>query len=250
MTCEDIQDLLPGYVLDALDEHEASEVDAHLVACREHDEELVELRSTHMALALLDDARPSAALRDRVRAVPGPMPVYAFPDDDEGDELLDDGEDLDDDGLADARPAASRWSALRGRWWTLGAAAAVALAMFGAGWFAGVSRAPEVQEAVRYSYEMRSPTGQLVRFAGIEGSNRVTVTMDGLETQPEGRQYQVWAIREGKWISLGSCNTNAKGWWRGDFEFSLHRGEEVALTVEPAGGSPKPSTPAILRTKL
>ena len=26
--------------------------------------------------------------------------------------------------------------------------------------------------------------------------------------------------------------------------------EEVALTVEPSGGSPKPTTPAILRTKL
>jgi len=253
MTCEDLQDLLPGYVLDALDEHEAAEVETHLVTCREHDEELVGLRTTHMALALLDDARPSAQLRDRVRAVPGPMPVYAFPDGEDdvdgADGPLDDGVDLDDDGLADARPAARRGAVPRGRRWTLGAAA-VALVIFGAGWFAGVSSAPEPQQTVRYSFEMRSPTGQLVKFAGIEGTDRVTVTMDGLQAQPEGRQYQVWAIRDGKWVSLGSCNTNARGWWRGDFEFTLKSGEEVALTVEPAGGSPKPSTPAILRTKL
>ncbi|MGE3857975.1 MAG: anti-sigma factor [Dehalococcoidia bacterium] len=255
MTCEDVQDLLPGYMLDALDEHEAAEVEAHLATCREHDEELVELRATGMALALLDDA-PSAQLRDRVRAVPGPMPLYAFPDSDgDLDDLLDDGVDLEDDEL-DAAARDGRVTPLRSRpvwgagWWSLGAVAAIAIVMFGAGWFAGVRSAPEAQQAVRYSYEMRSPTGQLVRFAGIEGTDRVTVTMDGIEALPEGRQYQVWAIRDGKWLSLGSCNTNAKGWWRGDFEFTLKSGEEVALTVEPTGGSPKPSTPAILRTKL
>ncbi|MEI7926404.1 MAG: anti-sigma factor, partial [Chloroflexota bacterium] len=134
--------------------------------------------------------------------------------------------------------------------WMMGMAAAVALVMFGAGWYTGTRTAPAAQPPVRYSYEARTPTGSLVKFAGIEGSERVTVTMDGLQAQPEGRQYQVWAIRDGKWVSLGSCNTNAKGWWKGDFEFTLKSGEEVALTVEPAGGSPKPSTPAIIRTKL
>ena len=63
MTCEEIQDLLPGYVLDALDAHEMEQVDAHLATCREHDEDLVDLRATGMAFALLDDAAPSAALR-------------------------------------------------------------------------------------------------------------------------------------------------------------------------------------------
>ena len=53
MTCEEIQDLLPGYVLDALDAHEMEQVDAHLSTCRDHDEELVDLRATGMALALL-----------------------------------------------------------------------------------------------------------------------------------------------------------------------------------------------------
>jgi len=258
MTCDEVQELLPGYVLNALDRLEADEVAAHLVSCREHDEDLVDLRATGMALALLDDAVPSPQLRDRVRAVPGPMPLYAFPDD---DDMLD--ADLDElDGVEDNRhdderdgrdaPAAPRrllpWGV--DRWWSLGAVAAIALVMFGAGWFAGVRSAPEAQQAVRYSYEMRSPAGQLVRFAGIEGTDRVTVTMDGIETLPEGRQYQVWAIRDGKWISVGHCNTNARGWWRGDFEFTLNRGEEVALTVEPTGGSPKPTAPALLRTKL
>ena len=249
MTCEEIQDLLPGYVLDALDAHEMEQVDAHLASCRDHDEELVDLRATGMALALLDDAAPSSQLRARVRAVPGPMPLYDFRDSE--DDLLDDDLDERDAERTSAPAARSRFAAPRANsWWFMGMAAAIALVMFGAGWYTGTRTAPAAQAPVRYSYEMRSPTGQLVKFAGIEGTDRVTVTMDGLQAQPEGRQYQVWAIRDGKWVSLGSCNTNARGWWRGDFEFTLKSGEEVALTVEPAGGSPKPSTPALLRTKL
>ena len=256
MTCDEIQELLPGYILDALDAHEMDQVDAHLAACREHDDDLVDLRTTGLALALLDDAAPSPQLRDRVRAAAGPMPLYAFADGD--DDMLDaegglDDDDSDDDDRDDREqpPSRSRFAPSRAnQWWLMGMAAAIAIVMFGAGWYGGMRSAPEAQPAVRYSYEMRSPTGQLVKFAGIEGSERVTVTMDGLPAQPEGRQYQVWAIRDGKWVSLGQCNTNARGWWRGDFEFTLNRGEEVALTVEPAGGSPKPSTPAILRTKL
>ncbi len=250
MTCAEILDLLPGYILDALDDHEMDEVDAHLAGCREHDDELVDLRTTGMALALLDDDAPSAQLRNRIRAVPGPMPLYAFADGE--DDMLDAGEDLDE-GDRGVAPAALDRFAPRGRsntWWMMGMAAAVALVMFGAGWYTGTRTAPAAQPPVRYSYEARTPSGSLVKFAGIEGSERVTVTMDGLQAQPEGRQYQVWAIRDGKWVSLGSCNTNAKGWWKGDFEFTLKSGEEVALTVEPAGGSPKPSTPAIIRTKL
>ena len=256
MTCEEIRDLLAGYTLDALDTHEIQQVDEHLAACRDHDDELVDLRATGMALALLDDAAASAQLRDRVRAAAGPMPLYALGPDDmlDADDALDDIEEIEEPERGNGRRAPAAWSRFapgrEGRWWLVGMAATIAIVMFGAGWIAGTRNAPASQPAVRYSYEMRSPTGQLVRFAGIEGTDRVTVTMDGIETLPEGRQYQVWAIRDGKWLSLGSCNTNARGWWKGDFEFTLHRGEEVAVTVEPTGGSPKPSTPTLLRTKL
>ena len=245
MTCDEISDLLPGYVLDALDTPEMDEVDAHLAGCREHDDELVDLRATGMALALLDEAaQPSPHRRDRVRAAAGPTPLPRATLD--ARDARSAQEDAGDGSGARTRTA-GRFAT---PWWFAGLAAAIALVMFGAGWYTGTRTAPAAQQTVRYSYEMRGPAGQLVRFAGIEGSERVTVTMDGLQTQPEGRQYQVWAIRDGKWLSLGACNTNTKGWWKGDFEFTLKQGEEVALTIEPAGGSPKPSTPAVLRTKL
>lgn len=256
MTCAEIQELLSGYILDALEPHEMDAVEAHLAECRAHDDELVDLRATGMALALLDDAGPSAGLRERIRAIPGGGPVLLRPvlpalDHRDGLPDRDDAPGGGDDGHTDAHNGGP-WSTLTGRhaWWLAGAAAVIALVIFGAGWYAGARSVSDPTALVRYSYEMRGPNGQLVRFAGIEGSERVTVTMDGLQPQPDGQQYQVWAIRDGKWITLGHCNTNQRGWWKGDFEFKLNRGEEVALTVEPTGGSARPSTPAILRTKF
>ena len=219
------------------------EVNAHLAQYREHDEDLVELRATGMVLALLDaSAQPSPRLHGRVLAAAGTTPLTlptARDDDDDRDELPD---------TIDRRPRSRRRFAVP--WWFAGVAAALAIAMFGAGWYASLRNAPVAPQTVHYAYEVRGTNGQLVRFAGIEGRARVTVTMDGLPAQPDGRQYQVWAIREGKWVSLAACNTNTKGWWRGDFEFTLQRGDAVALTAEPVGPTSKPSSPAIIRTKL
>lgn len=264
MTCDEVRDLLSGYVLDALEPNEMDDVEEHLVACREHDEDLVDLRATGMALAYLDESQPSSHLRDRVRAATGPMPLHAaggplplraahdLNDSRDIDDLDLFGEldDLDERPCSIAPPRSSMATIREHSWWFMGAAAAIALVMFGGGWYAGTQAAPNPTALVRYSYEMRGPGGQLVRFAGIEGSERVTVTMDGLQAQPDGQQYQVWAIRDGRWISLGHCNTNSRGWWKGDFEFTLRTAEEVALTVEPTGGSPKPSTAPLLRTKF
>lgn len=245
MTCAEIAELLPGYILEALDAAEMDAVDDHLMTCREHDADLVDLRSTGLALALLEDdpgagATPPPHLRERVLAVAGPR-ALRLPE--------DDSEDADGPPAWSAEPPVRRRGPGR-TWWLGAAAAAVGIALFGGGWYGGVHYRQPVPETVRYSWEMRGAEGQIVRFSGIEGAERVTVTMDGLGAQPDGRQYQIWAIRDGKWQSLGSCNTNARGWWRGDFEFTLRRGDEVALTVEPTGGSPKPTSPSLLRTKF
>ena len=46
MNCEQARELLPAYLLGALDVDETREVEAHLRAGHEHDDELVELRAT------------------------------------------------------------------------------------------------------------------------------------------------------------------------------------------------------------
>jgi anti-sigma-K factor RskA len=56
----------------------------------------------------------------------------------------------------------------------------------------------------------------------------------------------VWAVRDEGWTSIGTCNTNAEGWWHGDFDFQIRDGEAVALTIEPAGGSETPTGEPVL----
>jgi len=57
MNCEKVRELLPAYVMSALDRDELNEVEAHLSAGHEHDDELVELRATVFALDLYADVR-------------------------------------------------------------------------------------------------------------------------------------------------------------------------------------------------
>lgn len=219
MNCEEVSELLPAYVLGALEPEEVEAVEAHLRAGDEHDAELVDLRATVFAM-------------DRFRDDLGEEPVE--------EQTM---------ALHSARAgrtagASASWAGLSGAWRAAAIAAAV-LVLFGAGWVAGqiVGGSGET-----YAYAIQGADGAFMEVLGETGSDSVTVTMAGLE-RLDGNSYQVWAIRDGEWVSIGVCNTNAQGGWVGDFDFSLQSGERVALTIEPRGGSAAPTGEPILRSK-
>jgi anti-sigma-K factor RskA len=72
--------------------------------------------------------------------------------------------------------------------------------------------------------------------------------MAGLARLPAGSAYQLWAVQDGSWNTIGVCNTDADGWWQGSFPYALRPGEDVAVTVEPAGGSARPTSQPILQS--
>jgi anti-sigma-K factor RskA len=208
MNCEEVRELLPAYVLGALDADELEVVEAHLREGREHDEELVELRATVFALDSLGD----------------------------------------EPGLAPARPRLESSLAARTRpaLWQVGAAAVLLLAVFGAGWLAADLVATGSSEEV--SIFLQGSEGQIVDFQWSDAADSVTVTMAGFERLTDGRAYQLWAIRDGAWLRIGVCNMDDQGGWKGDFDFTIRSGEQVALTIEPEGGSTVPTSPPILST--
>jgi hypothetical protein len=71
MACDDVRDLAPGYVLDALEPAEAAAVREHLATCPNPHPEFAELGGVVPYLAesaALDPVEPPAALRDRIMA--------------------------------------------------------------------------------------------------------------------------------------------------------------------------------------
>lgn len=221
MNCEEISELLPAYVLGALDPDEVEAVELHLREGREHDAELTELRATVFAMdRLLGEEDLETA------TVEPPVPLRPLPTD-------------------RPSPASGGWAGLSRAWRAVAVAAAV-LVLFGAGWVAGQLLSGDSET---YAYALQGPDGAYMEVLGEKGSDTVTVVMAGLE-RLEDNSYQVWALRDGEWVSIGVCNTNTRGAWVGDFDFSIRPGEEIALTVEPRGGSGSPTSEPLLRSGL
>jgi anti-sigma-K factor RskA len=211
MNCDEARELLPAYALGALDAEELSAVEAHLRTCREHDGELIDLRATVFALD---------SLGGEVELGAGATPARSHPE------------------------PAVRTGGMPV--WQMAVAAALLLAVFGAGWLASDLVRSGSSEDV--SIFLRGAEGQVVDIYGSDSEESVTVGMKGFVRLTDGTAYQLWAIRDGQWLRIGVCNVDEEGGWWGDFAFSIRSGEQVALTIEPQGGSISPTSEPILST--
>jgi anti-sigma-K factor RskA len=210
MNCSETRELLPAYVLGALEDDEIAEVEAHLRAGHEHDDELVELRATVFALDRFADAQ---SLEE-----PASRPDSAA-------------------GTRRARPFNVSWA------WRYAVAAAAAIAIFAAGWLVAGSGSGGGQDV---SLALRGSGGQTVSLAGNTSQDHVAVAMAGFDALPSDSVYQFWAIRGDTWVRIGVCHPDASGGWTGEFPFKVQSGERIAVTVERAGGSATPTSAPVL----
>ena len=220
-----VHDLTPAYALDALDEHERVEYEAHLATCDQCREELTSLQETAASLAFVVAApAPPPALRERV--------------------------------LEAARDERSNVVVLRPRrvTYALGAVAAAAAALaVGVGiWAAQLAGDLDRERAV--AAILADPDARTVPLQGANGRIVVTETGEaalivaGLPAAPEGKTYEAWVI-EGE-------TPRPAGLFDGEAErdvFLLSRPvpprAAVAVTIEPAGGSESPTSTPIFTTR-
>ncbi|MGP4023525.1 anti-sigma factor [Actinomadura sp. 3N407] len=234
---DDLHALAGPYALDAIDDADERRLfEAHLAGCETCATELREFRATTARLGMAVAEAPPPRLRDRVLADIGhvrqlpPVPA-ASP------------------RRTPVRPVRPR------RWRRAVAAGLAAAACLVTATSVGVAiRERQRVERTEAAYQEvasvlsapdarsatgRAPGGGTVTIVASESRGRVVVASSGLRTLPSSKAYQLWLIDSGGPRSAGLLPDDRSrpvvaGTWRPS--------DKLGVTVEPAGGSVRPTT--------
>jgi anti-sigma-K factor RskA len=244
--------LAGAYAMDAVSDDDRARFEQHLAGCETCQAELRGLRETTARLAAAAEVRPRAELREQtVRAA---AQIRQLPP------------------VTAAEPAspAARWRhapAGPGRRWlprlAIGIAAVFALVAAGFGYAMhgaehrldmAQSRSHEIA-AVLGAPDAKMMTGQ-IRTGGsatVVMSHRartLVFTAADLRSLPRARAYQLWLMGPSGARSVGMLPVARHGMTGPLVVSGLAPGDKVGLTVEPAGGSPRPTSVPILMLLL
>ncbi|KRC64840.1 hypothetical protein ASE12_08695 [Aeromicrobium sp. Root236] len=226
----DLHSLLAPYVLDALDPDERNRFEAHLEHCPDCSAELGGLQETATRLGEAQSQEPPAALRERLLSAIGSVPQD--------------------------RPIVTSLSArtgLRRRLPQLVAAAALVLAAAGGGGY--LVERDRVQDREQRIDAITSvlgaadaatsaqdfPNGGTVRLVTSKKRDAAVVVARDLPALADGKVYQVWLIKSAKAESQGTFSRSGEMIMK-----DLASADQLAVTVEPSGGSDKPTTAPVL----
>jgi anti-sigma factor RsiW len=258
MTDDDIHDLSGAYVVDAVDDAERALFEAHLADCPACQSEVASLRAAAGHLSLGTVTTPPPSLRESVlrdisavrplpplvtsREEPAPEPVAAS-------------------ASASAAPAvpttleAKRTErarrAPRLQRWLVGVAAAAVLATGGAIWHpwspqkisvqpTAMQQVLQSQDAERFTTNVGAATATIVRSPSLKKAVIVTANMPAA---PAGKVYELW-LQQGKTMVRaglmppGQANTVL-------LDGNAASANGVGITIEPTGGSDKPTLPPV-----
>ena len=231
----DIHALSGAYATDALDDVERARFERHLAECPACREEVSGLREAAAVLAADAEMAPPARLRARVLAdiaTVRPLPPRV--------------------DVGPPPPAVPAVRPDRRRRWAVLVAAAAAVVAVGAG---AVVWQPWGQESTQVTTAadrvLQAPDAGAVTVP-LAGGGRATLTRSaseraavlrtsGLPPAPPGRTYQLWLNMPGAgMVSAGLMKPD------GDqtvlLEGDAARATGAGITVEPAGGSPQPTS--------
>jgi len=228
---DEILDLLAAYALDALEPEEIARLNRLLDERPELRATVAELRATANQLPYgLPEAAPPPELRQRVLD-------YAT-------------------GRAERQPAAPARLPQRVRGWLvgLGALAAAALVAAALGWGQVASLQADLAqtrtELAAAHEDLATAQAVIAQLDGGTGRGTMLRTTAGKtvfvvklpQLQP-GRTYQLWRIQGNQAPqSAGLFSIDTQGFGTFDVPQPLQPGDTMAVTDEPTGGSPQPTT--------
>ncbi|RME13865.1 MAG: hypothetical protein D6802_00325 [Ardenticatenia bacterium] len=235
MKCREIEPLLSAYALDALETGERLAVEAHLEDCAVCRRALADYRAVAEGLAFAaPPVEPPPSLRARLIAQTAPAP---------------------------ARPdLAARLRLLRPRLGTLALLVGVFLLLVNVGLWQRTTRLQAEMQRQEMAYQqalalLGEPNGKVVRLEGdgVQGAlvyapdgQTAVLAVEGLAALPPDRDYQLWLIQPDETrLSGGVFDADPAGEVT---LFVVHSPQPldafvgVGVTVEPAGGSPGPTS--------
>jgi anti-sigma-K factor RskA len=233
-------ELKDAFVLGALPEEERREFEEYLAAHPEQQAEIGELGTVAGLLALSpQEQEPPPELRRRI---------------------------MDTVEAEAARPPASRrsWLArirelLSARNLALGAATMLVIGLFS--WNMVLQGEMQDLQGRVQSLQSQPQEPQMVELGGAgteQGARAELVTLEGdravlvvenMPPVPEGKTYQIWVIEDDVPKPSGLFEPNQDS-VAAIVEQPLNGGDVVAVTVEPEGGSPKPTSDPMLAAEV
>lgn len=222
----EIHALSGAYAVDALDEHERALFERHLAECADCRDEVDSLRSAAASLADATAVAPPAHLRAEVLdAITKVRPLPPLP--------------RQQHDRADGRGRRFRGLLV----------AAAAVAVVGTGvvvsqpWDDEPSTFDRVVAASDVDTSSVPMDGGNVTVYRSESVGRAALKTDDMPAAPEGKVYELWLQVDGEMVPAGLLDAS------GDQEFVLtgdaSKATAAGITVEPDGGSPKPTTTPI-----
>jgi anti-sigma-K factor RskA len=238
--------LAAAYAMDAVPEPDRARFERHLAGCESCRQEVRGMREATAALGAASAVQPPAALREAVLRATEQTRQFPPP-------------------VSRARTA---WAARSGRGWrprvAVALAGAVACALAGVAVVAGVlayrmqSRLDQAQvrdhtvalvlgapDARMLSAPVR--TGGMATVVMSHREHALVFTAADLHVLPSAESYELWLTGPGGSKPAGMVDVSGRGKMVGPMVVSgLSAGESVRLTVEPASGSPRPTSPPIV----
>ncbi len=215
MEHRELQDLIPAHALDALEADDARLLEDHLETCEHCRRELGEMLETTALLAFATDPiEPPASLRAKIL-----------------------------DAVAEPAPARSRprlrLAFLRGAFSGALAVAAIALVV-------GIAL---------HERSSSSPSASVYLLAGklqgavVRSGSSSKLVLTNLKAPAAGHTYEAWLIgSDRKPVPAGTFTGGTSIVY--DLKGNSSKTQTVAITVEPAGGSPAPTTTPVASASL
>jgi anti-sigma-K factor RskA len=240
----DTHTLAGPYAMDAISAPDRARFERHLNGCEECAREVASLREATARLATATAVPPPPALKERVLAAA--VATRQQPP-----------------AASEARTRPARVSrALRGRLaMTAGAVAAVAVAavavVFGVSNGSMRNQLSQAQDSSQQIAAVLTARDATMMTGAVKGGGTVTIVMShsrhalvftaaDLHVLPAARGYELWLIGPAGARPVTMLPAVRHDMTGPVMAAGLHPGDHLALTAEPAGGAPRPTTPMML----